>query len=74
MSPIAQDILEEALALPPLERAGLIEKLLASFDRQSRIAVDTAWAIVAEGRIDAYEAGKTETLSLAESKERINSR
>ena len=74
MSPIAQDILEDALALPPLERAGLIERLLASFDRQSRIAVDTAWAIVAEGRIDAYEAGKTETLSLVESKERINSR
>lgn len=74
MSPTAQNILEEALSLPPLERAGLIERLLASFDRQSRTAVDTAWAIVAESRVDAYNAGEAEAYSLAESKARINNR
>jgi putative addiction module component (TIGR02574 family) len=74
MSPTAQNILEEALSLPPLERAGLIERLLTSFDRQSRTAIDTAWGIVAENRIDTYDTGKSETLSLTESRARINNR
>jgi putative addiction module component (TIGR02574 family) len=74
MSHLAQNIVEEALALPPLDRAGLIERLLASFDQQSRTAIDTAWAVEAENRIDAYDAGRTETISLSESKARINNR
>ena len=74
MSYRAQNIVEEALALPPLDRAGLIERLLASFDQQSRTAIDTAWAVEAEKRIDAYDAGRTEAISLSESKARINSR
>jgi len=74
MSPLSQSVVDEALALPPLERAGLIERLLASFDLQNRTAVDTAWSIVAENRIDAYDAGKAEALSLAESRARINNR
>ncbi len=74
MSPLSHSIVEEALALPPLERAGLIERLLASFDLQNRTAVDTAWSIVAENRIDAYDAGKAEALSLSESRARINNR
>ena len=74
MSPLSHSIVEEALALPPLERAGLIERLLASFDLQNRTAVDTAWSLVAENRIDAYDEGKTETLSLSESRARINNR
>jgi putative addiction module component (TIGR02574 family) len=66
--------MEEALALPPLDRAGMIEELLASFDRQSRSIVDSAWAIEAERRIDAYEEGKTLAISLSESRDRINRR
>ncbi len=74
MSPLSQSVVEEALALPPLERAGLIERLLASFDLQNRTAVDTAWSIVAENRIDAYDTGKAEAISLSESRARINNR
>jgi len=74
MPSLARTVMNEALALPPLERAGLIEELLASFDKQSREAVDRAWAIEAERRIDKYEAGETTAISIAESRARINCR
>jgi putative addiction module component (TIGR02574 family) len=74
MTPLAQSLTHDALSLPPLDRAGLIEELLASFDRQSRLTVDTAWAEEAERRIDAYDSGVTASISLAESKDRINRR
>lgn len=70
----ARTVMNEALALPPLERAGLIEELLASFDKRSRDAVDSAWAIEAERRIDGYDAGETAAISLSESRARINCR
>jgi putative addiction module component (TIGR02574 family) len=66
--------MNEALGLPPLERAGLIEELLASFDHHSRYAIDNVWAIEAERRIDAHDAGETTTISLLESRARVNSR
>ena len=74
MPSLARTVMNEALALPPLERAGLIEELLASFDKQSRDAVDRAWAIEAERRIDVYDVAETTTISLSESRERINCR
>jgi putative addiction module component (TIGR02574 family) len=66
--------MNEALGLPQLERAGLIEELLASFDHHSRSAIDNVWAIEAERRIDAHDAGETTTISLLESRARVNSR
>jgi putative addiction module component (TIGR02574 family) len=74
MSSLARSVINEALALPPLERAGLIEELLASFDQHSRSAIDSVWATEAERRIDAYNAGETTALSLSESRARINLR
>jgi putative addiction module component (TIGR02574 family) len=49
------DLFEEALKLSPIERAELIENLLASFEFRSRKTVDAAWAKEAEDRVDAYE-------------------
>jgi putative addiction module component (TIGR02574 family) len=74
MTTFAQSLTHDALSLPPLDRAGLIEELLASFDRQSRLAIDMAWAEEAERRIDAYESGASVTISPAESRDRINRR
>jgi len=74
MSHLARTVMDEALSLPPLERAGLIEELLANFDRHSRAAVNRAWAIEAERRIDDFDAGKTTSISLEESRARINCR
>ena len=51
-------VFDQALAMSPLERAVLIEKLFQSFDRESPKAADQAWATEAESRIDAYEEGK----------------
>jgi putative addiction module component (TIGR02574 family) len=55
-------ILAEALTLPPIERASLLEELLSSFDFPSRQEVDALWAAEAEDRIDAYERGELHSI------------
>ena len=67
----AEDLKRQALALNPLERAGLIEALLASFDADARIAVDEAWAREAEDRIDAFDAGAVKAITLEDAKARF---
>ena len=49
------DILANALELPPLERAALVESLLSSFEFPSRGTIDSLWAQEAEDRADAFE-------------------
>jgi hypothetical protein len=39
-----KQILAEALKLPPVERAELVENLLTSFEFQSRKKIDALWA------------------------------
>lgn len=58
MSEQSRKILAEALDLPPMERAALVEEILTSFDFPQRQEVDAAWAKEAEDRIDAYERGE----------------
>ena len=58
MTTHAQQVLEKAVGLPPIERAELVEGILSSFDFPSRADVDAAWAREAEDRIDAYERGE----------------
>ncbi len=58
MAPQSQQILREALDLSPIDRAGLVEQILASFDFPARKDIDTAWAAEAEDRIDAYDKGQ----------------
>ena len=41
-----------------MERAELVENLLASFEFPSRKATDVLWAQEAESRIDAFERGE----------------
>ncbi len=54
----AKRILADALELPPVERAELVESLLSSFEFQSRKAIDALWAQEAKDRIDAFERGE----------------
>jgi putative addiction module component (TIGR02574 family) len=54
----AEHILAEALELPPVERAELVENILSSFEFQSRNTIDALWAEEAEDRIDAFERGE----------------
>ena len=57
-----KQILAEALKLPPVERAELVENLLTSFEFQSRKRIDALWAEEAEDRIDGYERGEMATI------------
>ena len=54
----SKQILREALDLPPIDRAELVEQILASFEFPARQDIDAAWAQEAEDRIDAYERGE----------------
>jgi putative addiction module component (TIGR02574 family) len=54
----AENILAEALELPPVERAELVENLLSSFEFKSRGTIDALWAQEAEDRVDAFERGE----------------
>ncbi len=58
MAKQAKRILADALELPPLERAELVENLLSSFEFQSRKAIDALRAQEPEDRIDAFERGE----------------
>ena len=66
MPKLGKQILEEALKLPPTERAELIENLLTSFEFSSRKAIDDLWAQEVESRIDAFERGEINATSAKE--------
>jgi len=57
-----KQILAEALKLPPVERAELVEDLLTSFEFQSRKRIDALWAEEVEDRIDAFERGEMKAI------------
>ena len=71
MTAQAQYVLEKAVGLPPIERAELVEGILASFDFPSRAEIDSAWAQEAEDRIDAYNRGDIEAIPAAKVVEKI---
>ncbi|KQC10829.1 MAG: hypothetical protein APR54_11600 [Candidatus Cloacimonas sp. SDB] len=54
----AENILADALELPPTARAELVENILSSFEFQGRDAINALWAQEAENRIDAFDRGK----------------
>jgi putative addiction module component (TIGR02574 family) len=58
VTPQSQQVLREALALPPINRVERFEQILASFEFPARKDIDAAWAEEAESRIDAYEKGE----------------
>jgi putative addiction module component (TIGR02574 family) len=58
MPKYAAHILAEALELPPVERAELVENILSSFEFQARNTINALWAQEAEDRIDAFQRGE----------------
>ena len=68
-----QAILNEALKLSPLEKAAVIDRLMASFDIPQRQRVDEAWAQEVERRIDAYDADSISARPVEEAMKEINS-
>lgn len=73
MSARADQVLAEALSLPPGERAELAEQLFSSLDI-SQDALERLWAQEADRRIDAYERGQIKTISAQEVFKTIYSR
>lgn len=61
-----QDVLAEALTLPPEDRAALIEELLESISEPDRELLDRLWAAEAEDRIKAFERGDFEAIPMEE--------
>ena len=57
-----KQILAEALKLPPVERAELVENILTSFEFGARKMIDALWAKEAEDRVDAFERGEMGTI------------
>ncbi len=74
MTAQAQAVLTEAMELPPVDRAGLIEQLLASFDVGARRTIDAMWASESEERLSAYDNGEINSVSLDVARMRINSK
>jgi putative addiction module component (TIGR02574 family) len=71
MSKHGEQILTEALKLPPVERAELVENLLSSFEFHSRENIDALWAQEAENRIDGFERGEIAAIPAKEVFEEI---
>jgi len=65
------NVLEEAVDLPPIERAELVERILSSFNFPSRSAIDAAWGKEVEDRIDAYDRGEIKAIPAAKVFEKI---
>ncbi len=72
MTITSQQVLREALDLPPVERAELVEEILASFNFPSRKKIDALWAREVEDRIDAYDCGEITATSAKNVFEKID--
>jgi len=61
-----EKILQEALKLPPQDRAEVLQQLLATFQEPPDPDLDKLWAQEAEDRLDAYERGELGIVSAEE--------
>jgi len=62
---VPANLLKDALSLEAPSRAELVDELLASLDQPDK-AIDALWAEEAESRIDAYDRGEIESVSVHE--------
>jgi putative addiction module component (TIGR02574 family) len=56
-----KEVLETALALPAIDRAAIVESLLASLD-QPDAGMDESWAVEAKERLAAVDAGQMKVI------------
>ncbi len=74
MSKREQQLLKEALALPPKIRAEMAEKLLESLEDNEISEIDRAWAEECDRRMRAIEAGEMEVVEGAEIMKKLRNR
>jgi putative addiction module component (TIGR02574 family) len=68
-----EQILHDALALPAIERASIVESLLSSLDRPDP-RVDALWADEAEDRLAAFRDGTLRAASAEDVFKRLERR
>ena len=64
-------VIKDALRLHPADRAKLIDALYSSLESDEMRNREQGWAREAESRLDAYNAGKIESESWDQLKERL---
>lgn len=62
VKPKSKDVLKEALDLPPIERAALVDQLLTSLDKPDE-AVDETWRKEIGARLRAYRSDAVATVT-----------
>ncbi len=72
MSERSQSVIADALALPPLERAEVIDRLYQSLRSEREREIESAWAEESERRIDAYLAGQADTVPYEQIKRQLS--
>ena len=65
MKPRTEDVLKEAMTLPAIERAGLVDHLISSLDTPDK-TIDDIWHKEIDKRLVAYEEGNMETVTVEE--------
>ena len=66
MSSVAEKIAEGALALPPEERAELVERLWVSLDTNALADSESEWVDLAQSRASEIDRGEVECKSAEE--------
>ncbi|MEX2212552.1 MAG: addiction module protein [Phycisphaeraceae bacterium] len=74
MSKTVDEVLADARQLSEKDRAAIAEALLAELDGPVEEGVEEAWAAEAERRLEAYDKGELDTMSIEEVKEAIRAR
>jgi putative addiction module component (TIGR02574 family) len=64
-----EQLISKAIKMKPAEKAEIIDRLLQSLDKPDK-EIDKLWKKEAEKRIDAYEAGDIQTVTLQEVREK----
>src|SRR5580658_4696357 len=57
-------VLEKALALPPDERAELVDRLLSSLNTERERRIEELWAQEAEDRLEAFDRGEIKAVAM----------
>jgi len=65
MSTETRDIIDRVMKLSDIEKARLVDQLLSSLDEPDEV-IDALWRKEVEDRIEAYQAGKLTSVSLAD--------
>jgi putative addiction module component (TIGR02574 family) len=71
MSEKIEQVTNQALSLPPIERTKLIDRLYESLRSDEERAVERAWAEESERRINAYGRGDTGSVSYQDMKREL---